>query len=98
MIEKVRIDSAIYTVVETDEVIVVEGIQCGGSIDYQKGIITISTLLCERQKYITLWHEIMHGIFNERGVDARNEESAVDSIAKGVIQVLMDNPELSIVV
>lgn len=42
---------------------------------------------------MTLWHEIVHGIVEHANMDIANssEEAIVDTIAKGVYQVLQDN-------
>lgn len=46
-----------------------------------------------QKRCITLWHEIIHGIVHHANLDIDNagEEAIVDTIAKGVYQVLQDN-------
>lgn len=64
-----------------------------GHIDYEKSVIELSaTIGTEYQKMCkTLWHEILHGIIENNGMEVENEEAVVDMFAKGIYQVLQDN-------
>jgi hypothetical protein len=64
-----------------------------GHIDYENSIISLSdTFGTEHQKRCqVLWHEILHGIRENNGMEIENEETVVDMFAKGIYQVLQDN-------
>ena len=64
-----------------------------GHIDYENSRIELSdTFGAEHQKRCQiLWHEILHGIVENNGMEIKNEEAVVDMFAKGIYQVLQDN-------
>lgn len=64
-----------------------------GHIDYENSCIELSdTIGIEHQKRCQiLWHEILHGIRENNGMEIENEEEIVDMFAKGIYQVLQDN-------
>ena len=64
-----------------------------GHIDFENSVIQLSaTIGTEHQKMCkTLWHEILHGIVENNGMELDNEEVIVDMFAKGIYQVLQDN-------
>lgn len=64
-----------------------------GHIDYENSVIELSdTFGTEHQKRCqVLWHEILHGIRENNGMEIENEEAVVDMFAKGIYQVLQDN-------
>lgn len=64
-----------------------------GQIDYENSVIRLSsTVGTEHQKRCkTLWHEILHGIVENSGMEIDNEEAVVDMFSKGIYQVLQDN-------
>lgn len=95
MIDNVRIGSITYPVTETAEPIIVDNAVCYGAIDYVKPLIQINAN-CGAHKPATLMHEIMHGIVNEYRIEyvPAGDEKAIDLIAKGILNVLIDNPQL----
>ena len=64
-----------------------------GHIDYENSVIELSdTFGTEHQKRCQiLWHEILHGIRENNGMEIENEEAVVDMFAKGIYPVLQDN-------
>jgi hypothetical protein len=66
---------------------------CYGSIDYPDTTILISETDGGEHQHqcITLWHEILHGIFNHACLKVENEEEIVEVLSKGIYQVLQDN-------
>lgn len=64
-----------------------------GHIDFETSVIELSdTVGTEHQKRCkVLWHEILHGIRENNGMEIENEEEIVDMFAKGIYQVLQDN-------
>jgi hypothetical protein len=91
--EHIRIGGVEYIVVETKGLN--NGTQvCYGHIDYEKSIIEFNP---ERGtghqfKCQTLWHEILHGIAEHANLEIKeDEEHIIDTLAKGIYQVLQDN-------
>lgn len=65
-----------------------------GQIDYLESEIRISDRAPSHQmKGITLWHEILHGIQFNNGMEIDNEEAVIEMFARGIYQVLQDNWE-----
>ncbi|MFV0517240.1 MAG: hypothetical protein ACK5MV_07580 [Aminipila sp.] len=63
-----------------------------GQIDYQASEIKLNDDIEGHQhQCITLWHEVLHGIVNNFGMEIEDEEKIVDMFAKGIYQVLQDN-------
>jgi outer membrane receptor protein involved in Fe transport len=64
-----------------------------GYIDYENSTISLSdTNGTEHQRRCQiLWHEILHGIRENNGMEIENEEAVVDMFARGIYQVLQDN-------
>ena len=66
-----------------------------GCISYDDAAIALSGTegVSHQKRCLTLWHEIIHGIIEHANMDMANsdEEAIVDTIAKGVYQVLQDN-------
>lgn len=92
--ESVRIGGVEYAVTYVDNLR--HGSQAAyGHISFDDSVIELSgTDGTEHQKRcMILWHEIIHGIVEHANMDIPNsdEESIVDTIAKGVYQVLQDN-------
>jgi len=91
--ESIRIGGVDYAVVEKSGLNNGTDV-CYGHIDYQKSIIELNTdIQGHQKKCLTLWHEIVHGIAEHSNIDLAksDEEAIVDTIAKGVYQVLQDN-------
>lgn len=91
--ESIRIGGVDYSIQETKALN--DGTNmCYGHIDYQKSIIELNPDNQDHQKKcLTLWHEIVHGVVEHANMDVKDssEESIVDTIAKGMYQVLQDN-------
>ena len=90
--ESIRIAGVEY------KVVIAPNLMCGntaayGHIDYENMVIELSdTFGTEHQKRcLTLWHEILHGIRENNGMEIKNEEAVVDMFAKGIYQILQDN-------
>lgn len=63
-----------------------------GQIDYLESEIRISDRANSPQmNCITLWHEILHGIQFNNGMEIENEEPIIEMFARGIYQVLQDN-------
>jgi len=95
--EVVRIGSCDYEVILTDKVTLKESHQCYGHIDWEHHVIEIDKTLQDVQGLEhTFLHELVHGIVYERSLDLENsdEETIADELAKGLHQVIRDNPEM----
>lgn len=90
--ESIRIAGVEYAVIQN-----VEGLNDGfqmlmGQIDYLESEIRISDRANSQQMHgITLWHEILHGIQFNNGMEIENEEQVIEMFARGIYQVLQDN-------
>lgn len=66
-----------------------------GRIDYDACKIHLSTTDCQNHQYkcIVLWHEILHGIIEDRGLELDDdlEEKVCEALSRGIYQVLQDN-------
>lgn len=68
-----------------------------GEIQYSTGQIRLNNTDCNAYQVmeLTLWHEIVHGIFRHFGKENWNDdEELVETVARGVYMVLQDNPTL----
>lgn len=95
--DKIRIGSMYYEVVKSNKILVLEGKECFGIIDYNKHLIEINDNIGDiQQQEQTFLHEVVHGIIRERNLDLENsdEESIVDELATGLHQIIRDNPEM----
>lgn len=93
----VRIGSNYYDIEFTDEPLIIDGRVCMGIIEYYNHVIKIGNNFGdEQQKEQTLLHEIVHGIIDDRSINFKedSEEFIVDKIAKGLHQVILDNPHM----
>lgn len=94
----VRIGCYDYAVIETDEVLIVDGSECKGQIDYNRHEIKISNkdTFGDQSKEQTLWHEIVHGIISYRRVDPQkaDHETLVDELALALYGMCKSNGKL----
>lgn len=90
--ESIRIAGVEYKIV-TEPNLMNGAVAAYGHIDFENSTITLSdTFGTEHQKRCKiLWHEILHGIRENNGMEIENEEAIVDMFAKGIYQVLQDN-------
>jgi len=63
-----------------------------GQILYNDEVISLSKKYPENQMKCTLVHEIIHGIDDLMGVGL--QEDLVEKLAKGLYQVIQDNPDM----
>jgi len=92
MISKVKIGAIVYDVV-IEETLGDSGY--AGQLRVHRSQIAISAQLQSQFAQVTLWHEIVHGILANAGVAiADHNEELIEKIAYGVLQVLVDNPDI----
>lgn len=95
--DKVRIGSMDYKIEQTEDVIVLNGQECTGIIEYDKHLIRLNSNIQDKQGIEqTLLHEIVHGIIDDRKIELVPEhmEQIVDDISCGLHQVIRDNPDI----
>lgn len=94
---KVRINGIDYAVY-SEKVIVCDGKELYGQIRYNEAVIGLSMTACASKQMmeLTLLHEILHGIHQTSGMELENDEAVVEMFARGIYQVIKDNPELFI--
>lgn len=91
----VRIGSNDYLVELTKNDLVCNGKEVWGWIDYSHHVISINEVVADKQSQEqTFLHEILHGIVSDRDLAIENEEAVVDAIAKGLHQIIRDNPDI----
>lgn len=94
--ESVRIGSMDYKIIITDEVLIVNHEECSGLINYVEHLIKISNNQDVQGFEATLLHEVMHGITHERNFiyDKNDDESITEELARGLHQLIKDNPNM----
>jgi Zn-dependent peptidase ImmA (M78 family) len=93
--DKVKIGWRNYKVNKSDAKRNTKGETLYGEIDYGEQTIYINNEYCQDQMKVTLLHEIIHGIFNKQGqVDWGCNEALIESIAEGIYELILDNPNL----
>lgn len=86
-----------YQIQFVDGPIIIDNHTCYGDIEYDKHTIRILKDCEDTQgKECTLMHEIVHGIRHERNFtyENNNEETITEELARGLHQVIKDNPGL----
>lgn len=95
--DKVRIGGVDYAIVYEDTVRNAATLLYG-EINYNNSVIRLSRTDASgfHKQCITLWHEIIHGVVEHLGIDLEHstEEQIVTALAKGVYQVMQDNPAM----
>lgn len=97
MLKNVLVDAVNYKVELTDEVLIVDGQEAGASVDYNLGLIKIRSdkTVGEGVRAKILMHEVLHALLHERGMlEASNDESLVDELAAGFVNLIRTNPAL----
>lgn len=98
MVEKILIDAVMYRVIQTQDLLIVEGKECGAEVDYNAATIKISNAaekVGDGSKAKVLMHEIIHAILHERGLFEESEnEELVEELAKGFVNLIRQNSNL----
>jgi len=94
---KIRIGSLDFDVIMQDTPIVLNNQQCYGEIDYATTEIKLdATIASDQHLEVTFLHEIIHGILHDRGFKEAEDEELIEGIARGLHQLIRDNPEMFI--
>lgn len=94
MIDKIKIGCLDYEVKKTNEILVVDNRVCKGRISFEKQIIELSDdeVQSEQGRELTFWHEVVHGIVRERGLEwGANDEFYTEELARGIYALMKDN-------
>ena len=93
--QNVLVDAIKYTIEETNDVLVEGNQVCIGLITYADGKIQLDKSIGEGCKPQVLMHELIHAITAARmPVDFEQDETYVDALASGVVNLIRQNPEL----
>ena len=93
----VRIGSVDYKIIMTDEILLVNDLSCCGKINYNQHEIKVKNDMQDVQGMeITLLHEIFHAITNERNFTyvKNDDETITEELARGLHQLIRDNPNM----
>lgn len=65
-----------------------------GTVDYGEQIIRIEANQSAERKWLTKWHEVVHVLFEQAGIEATSEQ-VVTVLGYGIPAVLQANPSLA---
>lgn len=92
---KVRIGSFDYTVEITEKNLVLDGREAYATIDYNNHKIEVNKRLGDKQSNeLCFLHELFHALVRERNLTLDDEELVVEELARGMYQVIRDNPNM----
>ncbi len=68
-----------------------------GEISYSHSEVRLDENLDAFGRRQVLWHEILHGILTQAGMQTsvKNEENIIDALSYGILSALQDNPWLA---
>jgi len=89
----VRVGALNYKVTETKDLKDKDGVKLLGQVTYQNQILEISDAQSEQQKPFTLFHEILHAIFDQYGTE-QPSEAFIDLLTYTIPSLLRENPTL----
>lgn len=94
--KKVRIGGIDYKVIHKPNPVSGENAVCYGVFDSERCEIQLNS---ERDMHpdrqgITFLHELLHGAIFECGIESDDEEKLVNTMARGLYQIIKDNPKI----
>jgi len=92
-IEEINIGPIYYEVGFVENLRAKDGTKLDGWIRYDTSEILMDDSLGSQRALHVLWHEIMHGIFEDAAVDQPDEQT-VSAVGNRMIELIRDNPEL----
>lgn len=88
----VKVGNFIYDVKESEEPLILDNLVCDGLCDSYEQIIQLNAKLNHQSKERVFLHELIHAIVFDKELDfGENLEYVVDSLAKGLHSVIVDN-------
>ena len=97
MLKNILVDAVNYRIEPTDEILILDGQEVGATVDYNLGLIKIrnNNVVGEGVRTKVIMHEAIHALLHERGFfEASNDESLVEGLAAGVVNLIRTNPAL----
>lgn len=64
-----------------------------GHIMYADALIKVANDQSDDMKITTVWHELLHGIMDQAGID-EHPESLIRMLGYALVRLVQDNPEL----
>lgn len=95
--QNVKVAGKNYAVICEEKTIVLDGKQLYGMVDYGNQEICIdSSLQKEDGQKETVIHEVLHAIARDREINFgdADEELLINQFAKGLYQLIKDNPDM----
>lgn len=97
MIDCLKIGSLTYTVKEKRDLVgrnkEGERTWLHGDVRYRKQRIRVERRLPEDKKVVTLWHEAIHAILEQAGINDESEQLVI-ALSYGLVSLIQDNPAL----
>lgn len=93
IIERVKIGPISYRFMLVDRLISEIDNKLQGHIVYQTCELKVEADSDEQIQAVTILHEVLHGIINNAGI-VKHDETVIDALAHGLLDVIQDNPEL----
>lgn len=94
---QVQIGPISYTVKEVDDLHTTDADGkkkwLHGHIVYDDAKINVANDQCDDMKVATIWHEILHGMLDQAGIDD-HPEALIRMLGYGLVRLLRDNPDL----
>ena len=91
-IGKIKVGVNKYRIYKKSGLVMEDGTGCLGKAKHMHNRILLSEGYSKRMTYKVFWHELIHCIEAERGLDL--EEREVDQLMLGIVGVFADNPWL----
>src|SRR5690348_17135851 len=92
MLEQVKIGGIVYDIRRVADLRDEHDTKLDGWYQGSKCLISINADVTSQSAFQTLWHEIIRGIIAHAGMRDQHDESLIEAISHGVMQVLRDNP------
>ena len=92
---RLRIGAIEYAVVRVKG-LSVDDEPADGCLAYLECAIQLEATTAPQLSRVTLWHEILHAILAHSGRQLDHDEDEIEALAHGIVQVLRDNPELTL--
>lgn len=97
MIDHLKIGTLTYTVVEKADLVGRnkdgERTWLYGDVRYRKQRIRLERKLPEDKKLVTVWHEAIHAILEQAGINDETEPLVI-ALSYGIVRILQDNPAM----